>query len=604
MNLKETLIELNHKNVSDLPPINSNAFLPTSSIPIWNKLSSQRSSSVHQILEKLKIALTFLLHDESPMWKEEDIKENNAFEKRLTQYSHNPLSRYEDVLNSLFDQTYASHHASLHSVWSKWMAHTTSNLDFDQMIQNNAQILDDDCVDLYHEAKYVDTHSAKALSNVGTRKEMEEWINKYKAHSNCNLNELGEEKNARMFIDLWSWQSVVAAIEDAQQLRLKHFASVFWQYQINGKELLAMNAQQMQFLVESWCVNNIGIQLQDQMVQSQLSAESEWLKAFIDKLRINSHCIARYYLSMDIVDWVIFNAEDSAYYEDAINIKFCIESLRSRVEDGPNQYWKLNAHFFNKIDNYLSVLIVQPQIRQMYSICFPHFIDQIHEHTADNTSYIQHAVLNSNKQCAHSSKKPLEYVEEDLLDTCTDKCCLDDYIKDYVHNLDRFYIKIACLMVLAVVLGSVLIISFYHSSGTDQANDAMFLSLEAIGDRASLLMAQEFWIPQIFASLAIGGLTTGDLHPNASLYTYPHYRFDEFFTAFTTASHTTAVFSVFMYNSDLNTIIGARRHKHHTYIVSFDDGCRTIRRYNASLKMRDMKDHSIKEHNCTYNPHD
>eukprot|EP01083_Nonionella_stella_P015704 43936_1 len=675
MDLKESLIELSGNHASpqlypplappspDLPRIPSSPLLPPASsisTTLWpsstnhlfprrsTKLSNNRSSSatghfsgdlfssitsnkgtrrnakraskynitqdsVHQILENLKIALTFLLHDNSPIAN-----------TRHLMFDGHVLSKCEQVLNALFDETYSPHYASLHRLWSKW---TQSDVDFGSMIENNAQMLEDDCADFIHAINVAKpsqygrtsaaTASSKALSNVRTRKQMKEWITQYKSDTHeqrycmSNSSVSKEEKNVRMFVDLWSWQNVVAAIEDAvhidqdgQQFRLKHFASVFWQYQINGKELLAMNAQQMQFLVESWCVNNIGIQLQDQMVQSQLSAESEWLKAFIDKLRINSHCIARYYLSMDIVDWVIFNAEDSAYYEDAINIKFCIESLRSRVEDGPNQYWKLNAHFFNKIDNYLSVLIVQPQIRQMYSICFPHFIDQIHQHTADNTSYIQHAVLNSNKQCAHSSKKPLEYVEEDLLDTCTDKCCLDDYIKDYVHNLDRFYIKIACLMVLAVVLGSVLIISFYHSSGTDQANDAMFLSLEAIGDRASLLMAQEFWIPQIFASLAIGGLTTGDLHPNASLYTYPHYRFDEFFTAFTTASHTTAVFSVFMYNSDLNTIIGARRHKHHTYIVSFDDGCRTIRRYNASLKMRDMKDHSIKEHNCTYNPHD
>eukprot|EP01083_Nonionella_stella_P256928 879976_1 len=525
MNLKETLIELNHKNVSDLPPINSNAFLPTSSIPIWNKLSSQRSSSVHQILEKLKIALTFLLHDESPMWKEEDIKENNAFEKRLTQYSHNPLSKYEDVLNSLFDQTYASHHASLHSVWSKWMAHTTSNLDFDQMIQNNAQILDDDCVDLYHEAKYVDTHSAKALSNVGTRKEMEEWINKYKAHSNCNLNELGEEKNARMFIDLWSWQSVVAAIEDAQQLRLKHFASVFWQYQINGKELLAMNAQQIQFLVECWCANNIEIQ----SVESQLRSESEWMKTYIDKLRIDSHCIARYYVSLDIIDWIIHNNAQSRYYEDAINIKYCIESLRSKVEDGPNQYWKLNAHFFNKIDNYLSVLIVQPQIREMYSICFPHFVDP-----KDTAIKHQHIITSSNRKATHNEnhrKSTMKDVEEDALDMCTDKCCKHDMCDDcsrFVHNLNRFYLKIGCLMVIAMVLGSALIISFYYASGMDQANDAMFLSLEAIGDRASFIMTDAFWIAQLFASLTIGGLTTGDLLPNASL----HSTFDELFGYF------------------------------------------------------------------------
>ena len=46
-----------------------------------------------------------------------------------------------------------------------------------------------------------------------------------------------EDKNLRIPMDLWSWENVVAAIEDAmyidedgQEYPLKHFASVFWQY--------------------------------------------------------------------------------------------------------------------------------------------------------------------------------------------------------------------------------------------------------------------------------------------------------------------------------------------------------------------------------------
>eukprot|EP01083_Nonionella_stella_P300375 1025102_1 len=662
MDLKESLIELSGNHASpqlypplappspDLPRIPSSPLLPPASsisTTLWpsstnhlfprrsTKLSNNRSSSatvhfsgdlfssitsnkgtrrnakraskynitqdsVHQILENLKIALTFLLHDNSPIAN-----------TRHLMFDGHVLSKCEQVLNALFDETYSPHYASLHRLWSKW---TQSDVDFGSMIENNAQMLEDDCADFIHAINVAKpsqygrtsaaTASSKALSNVRTRKQMKEWITQYKSDTHeqrycmSNSSVSKEEKNVRMFVDLWSWQNVVAAIEDAvhidqdgQQFRLKHFASVFWQYQINGKELLAMNAQQIQFLVECWCANNIEIQ----SVESQLRSESEWMKTYIDKLRIDSHCIARYYVSLDIIDWIIHNNAQSRYYEDAINIKYCIESLRSKVEDGPNQYWKLNAHFFNKIDNYLSVLIVQPQIREMYSICFPHFVDP-----KDTAIKHQHIITSSNRKATHNEnhrKSTMKDVEEDALDMCTDKCCKHDMCDDcsrFVHNLNRFYLKIGCLMVIAMVLGSALIISFYYASGMDQANDAMFLSLEAIGDRASFIMTDAFWIAQLFASLTIGGLTTGDLLPNASL----HSTFDEFFMSFTTTSHSTPVFCVLMYNEDLNTVIGARRTHRHDHIIDFNGTCRTIRRYNASLKMRDQ----IEEHNCSYKP--
>eukprot|EP01083_Nonionella_stella_P165658 551634_1 len=536
--------------------------------------------------------------------------------------------------------------------------------------------------------------SEHQLKTVKTRQEMKKWIERFKSTTKienrscycCGVKwikvcfgqlcceckgVLGiekEDKNLRIPMDLWSWQNVVACIEDAvyvdddgEQYELKHFASVFWQYQIEGKELVVMDVLQIELLVECWFLNNIQEQFFDEVKLKfkqeddeawHLSQESEYLMRYIDKLRIHSHIVSRYQLSMDIVHLIVSETEQNIanpnnIYEDAMIIKYCIELLRSNVADGPKQYWKVDAHYFNKIDNYLSVLVCAPIIRQMYQKCVP---DLLYEEplpaTHDNDDILDQETLYSplpavpirstlthsrglsgtNANAFHSIQARLNRdaksyakrhhdsnsalyqmtqsrkYDSDVLDKCADKCCdnalcLDiDWTSDYtecIHNLDRIYIKTLCLIMTAMLLGCLFIIIYYYHHGIDQANDAMFLSLEAIGDRLTGIMSNEFWIPQMVASLTIGGLTTGDLLPNASLYSFPHYKYDQFFASFTTLSHTTAVFSVFLYNQDLNTMIGAYRMPNDadvangsTVIIDYNGTCRQDRLYDDKIRMR------------------
>eukprot|EP01083_Nonionella_stella_P009325 26901_1 len=385
-----------------------------------------------------------------------------------------------------------------------------------------------------------------------------------------------------------------------------------------------MDVLQIELLVECWFLNNIQEEFFDEVKSKfkqadeeawHLGQESEYLMRYIDKLRIHSHIVSRYQLSMDIVQLIVSGPEQNAatnnIYEDAMNIQYCIESLGSNIADGPTCYWKIDAHYFNKIDNYLSVLVCAPIIRQMYQKCVPDLlceepIQDTHQQDeildASPTSALGRAhstAIASNSNAFHAIQAQFTQsrkYDRDVLDKCMDKCCDNACCDDYtecIHNLDRIYLKTMCLILTAMVLGCLFIILYYSYHGEVQANDAMFLSLEAIGDRLTDIMSNEFWMPQMVASLAIGGLTTGDLLPNASLY----HKFDPFFASFTTLSHAEAVFSVFLYHNDLNTMIGAYRSNGSTVIIDYNGTCRQDRLYDDTLRMRiDRPDYL----NCEY----
>eukprot|EP01084_Bolivina_argentea_P022515 41843_1 len=555
-------------------------------------------------------------------------------------------------------------------------------------------------------------YSEEQLKKVSTREEMKKWIKTFKTHdfddgSCCNfgcccackliracfgescceckgiINIMEkEDKNLCIPMDLWSWQNVVAAIEDAifqdengEIYQLKHFASVFWQYQIEGKELVAMDVLQVELLVECWFLNNIKEQFFDEVKRKSqqelgddvwdLALEAQRLMKYIDRLRIHSHVVSRYHLSMDIVQLIISEYKDNAgqetinrnindVYEDAVNIKHCVDLLRANISDGPKQFWKIESHFFNKIDNYLSVLICGETIQDLYLKCFPDFLyeEKIINHDIDsidhdipthnpplsiqryrnsynliNVSYNTNVNMNSNNnnskslKMSHSDMNAFHAIqhrlnrsykstvfkkqnntlnmvtdrkwEQDLLDKLTDECCDSgccvnyDCAGDYtqcIHNLDRVYLKMACLIIIAMLFGCLFITGYYYDHGKDQADDALFLSLESIGDRAAGLMNMEFWVPQMADSLTIGGLTTGDLLTNASLYTAPNYKFDQFFASFSTVQHTAAIFSVFMYNHQLNSMIGAYKEPDMDQLDGHDNGSVIIMYYNGTCR--------------------
>ena len=137
---------------------------------------------------------------------------------------------------------------------------------------------------------------------------------------------------------------------------------------------------------------------------------------YIDQQRIRTHVISRYHLSMDIVQLIVSDGENhddpsmmNEIYEDAVNIQHTVDLLRSKFNEGPKTYWKVDAHFFNKIDNYLSVLICVPLIQQLY---LKHFPDFLYEEKASDEQEINELVFDECKSaqllvCIHKEFGPL-----------------------------------------------------------------------------------------------------------------------------------------------------------------------------------------------------
>ena len=126
------------------------------------------------------------------------------------------------------------------------------------------------------------------------------------------------------------------------------------------------------------------------------------------------------------------------------------------------------------------------------------------------------------------------------------------------------------------------------------------------------MLLDQFWVPQMFASLSIGGLTTADLSPNATLDT--DWNYDAFFASFSEISHSSAVFSVYMYDHVEDKMLGSYREPGDgsVVIISFNGRCRFDRPYDASKRRRV---HTINEtsnafnisripnfNNCRYSP--
>ena len=125
----------------------------------------------------------------------------------------------------------------------------------------------------------------------------------------------------------------------------------------------------------------------------------------------------------------------------------------------------------------------------------------------------------------------------------------------------------------------------------------------------------------MFMSLTIGGLNTGDLWPNATLYNEDctddptDCRFDEFFATFTQIQHSESIFMVFMYDEGLDRMLGAKRYPDDDgdstidstkiVIINYDGDCRRERLYNVSSRTRIPEhDPSLVDQyeNCTYSP--
>ena len=378
------------------------------------KSESNEMKSISKIIEKMKIALTFLLNKDSKIFQQnEQIQEHEIDEID------------ENIMNKLY---VLSNYKSLNKTWNEWKLYKNIDNNIDDLIDFNdeeLQYLEDESdhfLDEQHDLiecssqsliqtltnsftkstpkqisirknphfytlniqKYGSNslYSDEELEFVSNKKKMNEWITKYKS----NINHIKSNKYSDIKMDhfmpmnVWNWKNVVSFIESMDEF--KYFASIFWEYQINGKELMKMKRKQIELLLEHSFLNNSQFLLNKENevkfenVKSK-STEISKLVCCIHKARIQSHVISRYYLTMDVLHNLVNKKYETiineAFYDDAKMIFHLIQSFRS-FHSGPKTFWKMDAIFFNKIDNYLSVLICDEHLFKMYQISFPDFL--------------------------------------------------------------------------------------------------------------------------------------------------------------------------------------------------------------------------------------
>ncbi len=93
-------------------------------------------------------------------------------------------------------------------------------------------------------------------------------------------------------------------------------------------------------------------------------------------------------------------------------------------------------------------------------------------------------------------------------------------------------------------------------------------------------------------AITVGGLYNGDLVKNASLY---EGEYNGYFAQFNNIEHTEAIFSLYLYNDDDNSLIGA-------YRTESDVNTIMIGEYNGTCRFDYQYGTNSKDINCNYDP--
>eukprot|EP01084_Bolivina_argentea_P204983 350173_1 len=397
------------------------------------------------IIEKFKIAVTFLLHSKSPL---HDGNISYSF-KNVCQMYNNQLNNDDEHysqllknLNLLYSESYQEQWYTLYETWINWGKYDDDTIN----TENDGAAIDEFCnAYILNQHKFVvtpDKNDENKLSSdkndiihdIVTRESMQRWIETYKIH---NVNEHkwsteNESDKRPMFV--WNCKDVIAFVEDIEEL--KHWASVFLQYNIDGRELCVMNELQLQLLLECFLVNNHSFEnifstlknRNDNIIRHQATA----LKKLVDKTRIKQHIVSRYHLASDLLKHLLTERDYPHIQVEAQNIFELIQFLRTDSKAGPKHFWKIDSLFFHKIDNFLAVLLSPPRITQIFQKWFPDFLVDENKSYGSNKTDVQKRVESSRKGAQRYIP-----VSPDCLDKCMDVMCAYTACSDFFHNIDR-----------------------------------------------------------------------------------------------------------------------------------------------------------------------
>eukprot|EP01084_Bolivina_argentea_P108205 193366_1 len=449
----------------------------------------------------------------------------------------------------------------------------------------------------------MDIQKLNELEKVSNKADMEKWLDKYKKWSDlsrknticsslvCKSTTLNQDVDIQriQFINnlpmqKWSWKNVVFWIQQNDQF--KDFASIFYDWQINGNELLQMNKEQIK-LLGSCCYQTVTL---NEEVAEALVIE-------IKKQMINSIITYNYGICYDIIK----THHDSKILQ-------LLRYLRPRQEQGPNALWKLDAFYFSKVDNILAILLAPKQIQEIFKELNPQFIFDNNHNIHQKEEYEKKTLSQSTSNPAEASETITTVSKQDsvatryvdVIDRLSNKCnCVtDNACGEYIRNFDRVYLKVICICLVALSFGCLIVWYWMSIRSRSKFDISMRWTAESIAARAIQKMEYEFFIPQMLSNLAVAGLFTGDISINPDDYV-DQANFDEFFVQFKQYKRSElSIFAMCMYESANNTMICGTDAG--TVIFAFNGSCYTIYKYNDITKQRSYTD--LAGFDCTYNP--
>eukprot|EP01083_Nonionella_stella_P187567 689477_1 len=648
-----------------------------------------------KVVRKLSIALRFLLHPNSPLNSNDmDYYEKyKEFNPNLhPKFDSQHINKIKERVNSLWvnDRKDIEQIQSVHTFWKKWYyeanqiqqtatsafnAHEEENMKWDYldfMVQHKtySNVTNDPSQDELIPSKRVQLSTIQQedfqdplikdkiddLQQISNKKQMAQWLKRWKS---TKLSKYGKcmkvFKTVRWKKDIyiyklpmneWTWQQVVSFIEYSESL--KHFSSIFYSYQIDGQELCAMQFKTFECLIEYALMQNQNVfetdfeqfkrdaKANSQGDDWQLSTEIRTLLRYIHRGRIQSHVVSRYYLMYAILK----HNCNSQFDQTARTVYDIITILTAHHSSAPKRFWKMDAYFYCKMDNFLAVLTADKEIRLIYRTWFPLLLDDDQEsqqtpahlrpslantaNTASHRRLLQRLQIgwrthqstdgtvfaedHDDDEVAQKNAHPVHKKQKmryDCIDSVADKCCCNRKINRFFHSVPRVYFKVVILFLCLTLFGYAFSSAWYYNAATIATRNAVELVVESIAEREVNSVQYEFSHPQslqqlLFGTMHITASVLGDANTSLDRYaTDPS--LDHVFVRWFSYPNMKRISSVGLYHNDTDIFIGGFKVGEQGAISVYDGVCIQQWLYDEKTKQRDLTQ-PYNEPDCDYNP--
>eukprot|EP01083_Nonionella_stella_P195084 718927_1 len=654
---------------------------PSCSIPLQSP-----KNYTDKAIRKLSIALRFLLHPHSPLnsnvtnlhdrYREFNPKFDVKYVNKIKKLVHSlwtshpqdteqmdSIHRFWDLWNNEFDpeddddteeedlkidiRPLSAEISTVHSKF-KPMEQDHMKRDYlDFMTQYNETHIDNPVLHhIEHDTSDPDARDkiSELRSNIYSRKAMANWLHHWKQEKSTNYTKClrifkpfrwKKEVSYQLPMNEWDWQQVVCFIEDNKALH--HFSSIIFEYRIDGRELCAMSHRHLEFLIEHALIQNHNLFETDRDAHKRddkrwaLSVDIDDLLKYIHRGRIESHVISRYYLAYDILKRM------KDIDEDAYCVYTILQMLKPDVSSGPKQFWKRNAYFYGKLDNFLALLIADAPIRKIYCKLYPMFIhdnginekenldepavmidprclkqtnvtlmdddedDRLLSVSDTKSNYVKdkNAACDSSNKLRTETPNPFRVKTEWRTWDNYDCCDKDNKCNQYAHGISLVYFKVLAMFMFASIFGYLFVILWYYDAAIVATDNAMKLAVKAIGTREVNFASYQLFQPQSLQHTAFGEMM---IYPEILDAHVQDGRLDYLFVDWSLYPNTKHISSFFRYNNNTNTLIGGHKLDNNTVVISVYNGsCMRQWVYDEQTRQRDINQ-PFGTVNCEFDP--